>query len=177
MRVPFIIGTAALAAGCASSLRSFDAEGRALTGVPIRAPLLVEVTRVTTYTPAPTAGAYAAYCKPDTAVTLEVMPLGRLFYVNVDPASLGKAEFKLELTEAGTLKTVSLNSDPRTAESIKELGAALGTLLPYVAAPKEPPAEVRTTAPADASAQELRDRHCIRTGVGIRDFHEARPRP
>ncbi len=180
MRVASMICTAALgglAAGCASSLKSFDADGRALTGVPIRAPMLVEVTRVTTYTATPSAGANAAYCKPDTAVTLEVMPLGRLFYLNVDPATFGKAEFKLELTEAGTLKTVSLNSDPRAAESMKELGALLGTLLPYAAAPKEPPAGARTAATADATAQELRDKHCIRTGVGIRDIQEARPRP
>lgn len=180
MRVAPILSTAALAglaAACASSLKSFDAEGRALTGVPIRAPMLVEVTRVTTYTARPHAGDDAAFCRPDTAVTLEVMPLGRLFYLNVQPADFGKAEFKLELTEAGTLKSVSLNSDPRTAESMKELGALLGTLLPYAAAPKEAPADARKAPTADATAQELRDKHCIRTGVGIRDIREARPGP
>lgn len=175
MRASIIICTAAFAAACASSLQSFDADGRALKGVPIRAPILVEVTRVTTYAVAP--NATAAYCRPDTAVTLEVMPLGRRFYLNVQPADFGKAEFKLELTEAGTLKSVSLNSDPRSAESMKELGALLGTLLPYAAAPKEPPADARKAPTADATTQELRDQHCIRTGVGIRDIREARPRP
>ncbi len=178
MRVASIIGTAALAAGCASSLKSFDAEQGPVVGVPVRSPMLAEVTRVTTFAVAPNAvgnAAYAGYCKPDTAVTLEVLPIGKLYYLNFDPATFGKAEFKVDLSDAGLLKSVSLNSDPRTAETTKEIAGLLESVLPFVAAPKEAPTDARTQADPDRKAQEMRDKYCIRTGVSVRTFREARP--
>ncbi len=179
-RTPVLIILTALSvggAGCASSLRSFDADERALVGVPVRSPMLAQVTRVTTYLPAPAAGPNAAYCRPDTAVTLEILPIGKLVYLNFAPATFGKAEFKVDLTDAGQLRSVSLNSDPRAAETTKEVAGLLEAVLPFVAAPKESSTDPRTAAVADPTAQALREKHCLRTGVAVTDFREARVSP
>ena len=158
------------ACGCSSSLQSFDANGNPLMGVPVRTPLLAAVTRVSVYTVLPSASANASYCKPDTAITLETLPIGQLTYINVKPATFGKSEFRLELSDAGMLKLVSLNSDPQTAQIAKELATAAGTLLPYLAAPKE--AGTKGLVGGDESQPSARDKNCMRSSVTIVGFRE-----
>lgn len=131
----------ALLSGCASKLAVFDGHGNPMKGVPVRSPLLVEITTETSYEidpkiPASDRGyeTIKKLCAPTTNSTTSFLPLGTLTYVNFEPASFGKSEFKLEFSDSGSLKTLSLNSDPAaTTESVSRL---LGAVLPYVAAPK-----------------------------------------
>lgn len=158
--------------GCASRLVVTGEKNRTLSGVPVRAPLLAEVTREISYTPLPTAGEHAVVCAAKERITtLEVLPLGRVYHVGFRAASMGKSEFKLDLGESGTLKSVSLNSDPKAPEALKEVGALLGTVLPFVAEKQE--AAVALTLEA-ANANALRDKHCMRTATRVVDVVAAR---
>lgn len=165
------IAASVLFGGCASHLVVTGDPKRTLPGVPVRAPLLAEVTRVTTFAPLPTAGAYADACKLDERITtLEVLPFGELYHVGFKPAPFGKSEFKLDLGESGTLKTVSLNSDPKAPEALKEVGALLGTVLPFVAEKEE---AAFATASLAASGNALRDKHCVRAATRVERIVEA----
>lgn len=137
--------------------------------------MLARVTRVTSFVPAPNAGENARFCLPDTAISLDVLPFGERYFIGVKPAAFGKAEFKLEFTDAGLLKTVSLNSDARTAESVKEVSGLLGTLLPYLAVQKSDTAPKGVVLSDLPEANDVRDTFCLRSKVTIAGFEEARP--
>lgn len=137
----FLALTVSLLSGCASKLTIYDAGGNPLKGVPVRTPILVEVTTETTYeidpkisTSDPRYETIKELCAPTTKSTTSFLPLGTLSYVNFEPALFGKSEFKVEFSDSGLLKTLALNSDPAaTTEAVSKL---LGTVLPYVATPK-----------------------------------------
>lgn len=149
-------------AGCATHLNVYDGRGEAMKGVPIRSPVLVEVTTQTDYTIAPSVSSsdpnYATIvelCKPTTTQKTEFLPLGEVAYVNFDPAEFGKSEFKVEFTDAGGTKAISVNSDPSAA--IESTAGLIASLAPFIAEPKGNAAPLM----AGGDLEELRKASCI----------------
>lgn len=158
-----VIGVALLASGCASSLKTFDSEKKQSVGIPIATPVLVKITEKTTYEVDPNNTKFESFCKPYVSAKYQFLALGERSYLAFDPAFLGKGEFKVEFNDAGTLKTVSLNSDATAgADKVSDL---LGTVLPYLAAPK-PTVETKAIAPED-TAQKTKDKYCIKKGTEV----------
>lgn len=162
-----------LLSGCASKLAVYDDKGNPMKGVPVRSPLLVEITTETSYEIDPKISASDSryetikrLCAPTTKSTSSFLPLGTLSYITFEPAALGKSEFKLEFSDSGSLKTLSLNSDPAAAtESVSKL---LGTILPYVAAPK--PTEKALAEEPDL--EKVRASVCIANETKIKSIKE-----
>ncbi|MEF8726715.1 MAG: hypothetical protein V5B34_00605 [Accumulibacter sp.] len=148
--------------GCASYLKTYDSDEQPSVGIPIATPVLVKIVEITNYSVDPKQASYSDYCTPVTSSKYEFLALGKRSYIAFDPAVFGKGEFKVEFTDSGALKSVSLNSDATAgAEGIKDL---LGTVLPFLAAPK-PTAAV--AALVDDTAQQKRDKYCIKKGTEV----------
>lgn len=159
----WVIGIAVLVSGCASSLKTFDSEKKQNVGIPISSPVLVKITEKTTYEVDPNNPKFEIFCKPDLNAKYQFLALGERSYIAFDPAFLGKGEFKVEFNDAGALKTVSLNSDATAgADKVSDL---LGTVLPYLAAPK-PTVETKAFAPED-TAQKTKEKYCIKKGTEV----------
>lgn len=147
--------------GCASYLKTFDAQKNPSVGIPIGTPVLVKITERTAYEVDPKHKEFESYCKSDINATYKFFPLGERSYIAFDPAVFGKGEFKVEFNDSGALKSVSLNSDATAGvQSVNEL---LGTVLPYLAAPK---AEMKAAVEKD-TAQEKKDKYCIKKGTEV----------
>lgn len=154
-----------LLSGCASSLKTFDAQKNPSVGIPVGTPILVKITERTTYEVDPKHPEFQSYCKTDVNATYEFLPLGERSYIAFEPAALGKGEFKVEFNDNGALKTVSVNSDATAGtQSVTEL---LSTILPYMAAPKPTP-EIKATIAKD-TAQETKEKYCIKKGTEVTD--------
>jgi hypothetical protein len=54
-----------------------------------------------------------------TVETVESLPLGEVYDINVRQGLFSATEFSVSLTEQGTLKQVTLNADPQVDETIK----------------------------------------------------------
>lgn len=157
-----VVGTTLLS-GCASSLKTFDPQQRPSVGIPISTPVLVKITEKTTYEVDPKHKDLETYCEPDVDSSYKFFPLGDRSYVAFEPAALGKGEFKVEFNDNGTLKAISLNSDATAgAQSVNDL---LKTVLPYMAAPK--PAPAVKAAAVEHTAQEIKDKYCIKKGTEV----------
>ncbi len=123
--VALVLGSIVLLGGCASSLKTFDAQKNPSVGIPVGSPVLVKITEKTTYEVDPKHKEFENYCKPDVNATYKFLPLGERVYIAFDPAIWGKGEFKVEFNDNGALKSVSLNSDASAGvQSVNEL---LGT--------------------------------------------------
>lgn len=130
---PIAIVVAIFAGGCASNLDTFDAGGNASPGIPVATPVLARVTTDVVYKQVD-ASVPAKFCEKETLAELRFLPLGKKIYLKFDPAALAKGDFKLEFSDSGVLKTVSVNSEANTGlDSVNTLAA---TLLPFVATPK-----------------------------------------
>lgn len=170
MKCLSLIVLAGAAAGCASHLVVSNAARAPLPGVPVGRPLLVRVATQTSYeispdAPPALADKLAAVCAPFVEESLEMLPLGETVYVGVAPAALGKTEFDLQFGDDGALKRVSLNSDPRVAESLEGGAALLGAALPYLAA-RQPEAK-SAPAPDATSILELKRTYCVPQKVEV----------
>ncbi len=150
--------------GCSAKLTVYDQDGNTQKGVPIRTPILVEITSKTIYeidpsisTSDPQYETIRKLCEPTTNQTTSFLPLGNISYVNYDPATFAKSEFKVEFTDSGATKSISVNSDPSsTTESAATL---LGTVLPFFKAPKA--ALSAPFALGTVDLEELRKKSCI----------------
>ena len=141
-----LIGLLAVA-GCASDLVVTDTDGTSkLPGVPVQAPLLVAVETTTSYnavgTP-PQGCDLKIYCADRATSQAKFLPLGKTYYVDFESAALAKSEFSLTFAESGVLTGVSLNSTP----SVESFTGLLEAVLPYLKAPKAPPAGPDKVAP------------------------------
>ena len=154
------VGTTLLG-GCASSLKTFDAEKKPSIGIPIGTPVLVKITKETTYEVDPISIDFVKYCTSDIDETYEFLPLGERSYIAFEPAALGKGEFKVEFTDSGALKAVSLNSDATAgAQAVTDF---LKTVLPFVAAQKTAVVATTAYAPLDGdTAQNKKNKYCIK---------------
>ena len=166
MRIGAIVLLIPVLSGCASSLQTYDGAKVASKGIPIRAPALVEIERVTTFELVSGPAEMVKYCTPETMVSVEFLPIGDLYFVKVDPAAFGKSDFSLELTDAGALKKVTLGSDPGTSAAVEAATGLVSTVLPFVAAPKEAPDAVGI-ANTDPTAKQLKDKHCAKTKTAV----------
>jgi hypothetical protein len=133
----------------------------------------VEVERLTTYELVSGVADMAKYCTPETVVSLEFLPLGEQYFVTLDPATFGAAEFSLELTDGGALKKVTLGSDPGTSAAVEAATGLISAVLPFVAAPKEAP-EAAGIVGVDPTARALKDKHCAKVKTTVT---AVRPRP
>ncbi len=164
MRLAVAAMAAVAAAGCASSLRTFGADGRPAIGIPVASRVLVRITETTSYVVDPANPGYSGYCMPETNARYDFLPIGERIFVAFEPAALGSGEFKLELTESGVLKSVSLNSDATSGAD--EVGELLAAVLPYVASPK-PVSEGALLRGADETAQQVKTRYCLKAGTAV----------
>lgn len=158
-----MVGIASLSAGCASSFKTYDSQKQPSVGIPIATPVLVKITEQTNYEVDQKNKEYEAYCTSEKNSKYEFLPLGERSYIAFTPAALGKGEFKIEFNDAGTLKSVSLNSD--STAGADKVNSLLGTVLPYLAAPK-PTAKVTLLA-AEDTAQKKKDKYCIKKGTEV----------
>ena len=158
----FAILSLVLCVGCASDLLVFNSTGTEAKGVPVGTPVLVKVTTTTTYSVDPNNAKYSTYCVDDTSESYKVMPLGDLYFVTFDSAALGKSEFSIDFNDAGLLKTVKLNSDPKTAENIEAASKVISSIA-EVAKVAAPAAMI-----ADPTAQQKKTQHCIKKGETTR---------
>jgi len=167
-------------AGCASSLRTYNGELKQTKGIAVRVPILAEVTRVTTYALVGGDATKAMYCTPDTVVTLESIPIGEEYFISFDPAKFGKAEFSVELTDGGTLRKVSLGSDPGTSSAVEAATGLISAVLPFIAVPKQQPEPVGPSferrVGEEGTTSELRQKHCAKAKTDITDIQKAKPR-
>lgn len=170
----------AMLSACSAKLEIYDQNGNTLKGIPIRSPVLVEVTTTTSYIQDPAINqadprwqyrdTIRELCNPTTATVTSSLPLGALNYVNYDPASFAKSEFKVEFNDAGGTKSISVNSDPAaTTESVSSL---LGTVLPFVKEPKAAPAAA--LGPGGIDLEELRKSACIVKGTAVTSIKEVK---
>lgn len=145
--------------GCAASLLVYDEDGNLKKGVPVRTPILVEITEKTIYkvdpsipTSDPNYETIVELCEPTLKQSTSFLPLGEISYIEYDPATFAKSEFSIDFGESGALKSISVNSDPAaTTESVSNL---LATVLPFIKAPRVAPT-------VDVDLEELRNKSCI----------------
>ncbi|AZC37272.1 hypothetical protein C4K37_2885 [Pseudomonas chlororaphis subsp. piscium] len=139
--------------GCSSEL--FITEDP-LKGLPIHEPELVKIITTTQYEPSPTAKdkslATTICATKSTKEDFKFLPLGRTRYVNFEPSHFGKGEFKIEYSDSGATKSISLNSDP--SAPIEAASGFLSTVLPYLGKPQFQAALVD-------SAEDLRQENCL----------------
>lgn len=127
MILALLAGALALASGCASQLRVVHGS---------ETPDLVPVEETATwisYTKTQAWDGAKKLCVRTVSAKPAFLPSGRRYYVGVDAARLADTEFSLELTEAGSLKKVSLNSDPQGDETLKAAGELAKNLASAVA--------------------------------------------
>lgn len=158
-----VLTMASLSGGCASSLKTFDAEGKAVVGVPVRSPALVKITSETKYEAAPGSESFKAYCTTEISSEYKFLPLGELNFITFDPAPLGKGEFRLEFNDAGGLKVVSLNSD--ATAGVEQISGLLTAALPYLAAPKV--SSETKAGPGEEPAQKIKNQHCLKKSTEV----------
>lgn len=163
--VIIIIAVSLLTSGCASSLKTFNEKSEPTVGIPIRTPVLVEITEETTYEVDPNQAKYESYCKSDINSKYEFLALGERSFIAFNPAPLGKGEFNVEFNDAGVLKKVSLNSD--ASAGTEKIAGLLDTVLPYLAAPKPTPSAQLFSS--DTSAQGNKEKYCIKKGTKVVD--------
>lgn len=161
--VVLAVSCTAMLAGCASSLKTYDSQKQPSVGIPIGTPVLVKITEQTTYQVDARNKQFEDYCTAEISSKYEFLALGERSYIAFDPAPLGKGEFKVEFNDAGVLKTVSLNSD--ATAGVEKVGDLLGTVLPYLAAPK-PTVETKALE-AGGTAQEKKEKYCIKKGTEL----------
>lgn len=160
-----------LTSGCASSLETYNHEWVASPGVPIYTPILVEVTTETTYKVDPKHNEYASYCTPDEKSTIEFFPLGEVYFLNFNSSTFGKSEFAITFSDKGVLTSVTLNSDPKIAENVEQISGLLGTVLPFLSAPKETEAaEFVMTDPETVAAQKIKETYCIKSSTKVKSL-------
>lgn len=144
----WIIPFAALSlCGCATSFRTTGEKGE-LPGIPIATPVVTKLTAITSFKPLPSFEKFSVYCgDQETVESIQVLPLGEIYYLNVKAPPFGKTDFTLELYDSGALNKLVLNLDSGT--NIKGL---LDTALPYIKAAKQP--EAQTAAPGALSSTD-----------------------
>jgi len=168
-KLPAVIVVVIAISGCASTLRTFDAQQQPSSGIPFRSPVLVDVERMTTFQLVSGQTTLARYCTPESTVTVEFLPIGELHFATLQSAAFGKADFSVELTDAGALKKLTIGSDPGTAAVIEATTSLASAILPFAFTQKEP-ADARTELVSDSSnltAKQLKDRHCTKVKTSI----------
>jgi hypothetical protein len=144
-------------AGCGSRLVVSDNTN----GLPVPEPVLMKVITTTSYEVSPTAkdptNAPALCARKVRKEDFKYMPLGKVRYVNFQRGWLTKSEFKVEYTDAGTLKSVSLNSDP--AAAIEASTGLLSAVLPYLGKPQ--------FEAKDVTEEQKRAENCLIAGTSI----------
>ena len=120
---------AASLSGCASKLEVFaDSQGTAVpvAGVPFHSPELY--VREGTFTQLKKGGD----CAPSPFVETEALPLGPLYYANVNPAQFAKTGFAMKFNDNGAVSEVTLNTEPSSMEALKSASEFVKTVAPLV---------------------------------------------
>lgn len=164
--------SALMSTGCSTKLLTYGADGNISKGVPVGTPKLVKITSQTSFKPIKADG-NEIYCVPEISSEYKFMPVGETTYINFDPAELGKGDFKIEFTDSGILKSVSINSEANAGvDSFNNLAS---TLLPFLTAPKvastekdetEGLASERSAAVPD-NAKYIKAKFCLNTGKTV----------
>lgn len=101
-RLCSITAVAALTlAGCATSFRTTGDKGE-LPGIPIATPVVTKLRTVTSFKPLPGFQNFSTYCgDSEIAESIQVLPLGDIYYLDVKAPPFGKTDFTLELYASG----------------------------------------------------------------------------
>lgn len=153
---PVLMVVAVGLAGCASNFKSEKLADGEISGIPVVAYQPAWVQRE--FTIKPKEGHPDAECtSPKTETSLETLPIGGTYGVKFEPSWFGKGEFTIDLNENGTLKTLTLNSDPQFAENLGAATEFLKTIVPV------PPAAAGFVAPEE-------EPNCVVVGSDIINF-------
>jgi hypothetical protein len=166
-RILFTLVAALHMGGCASSLKVYDAGHHRIEGMPVSLPVMMYVERVSTYQPVAGHEKESRYCTDDTVVTLELLPNDSVTYLAFDPATFGKGDFRLEFNDAGTLRVVSLTSEPRGPETLEAATRLASAVLPFVATAKVAPDTVTPSVTGVRSGQANKDEYCLRARTAV----------
>ncbi len=128
MRKSAILLGACLISGCASHLKVYsDAAGtEAVAGIPFSTPMLYVQTG--TYKKASKGGV----CTETAFVDTVSLPLGPIYFVNVDPAEFGKTEFAVKFGEKGAVSEISMNTEPAAGDALKNAGELIKAISPVL---------------------------------------------
>ena len=148
-----------------------------LGGIPFSVPALRKVRTTTTYKPGGSEEDqdYKADCNiSKVEESYQTFPLGKTYFASFDSASLGKSEFSIQFTETGLLKSVTLNSDPNTAQNIEATAKLIGSLTGVATEA----AKIATGAATKAfvvagekpSAEKRREKHCVKDSETVEIF-------
>ena len=154
-----------LLCGCASHLEVYDASGEEAPGVPVHMPQLVKITTETTYEVAPGKEHNAYLCVTEENSKLEFLPLGDRYYISMDPAPLGDAEFGMKFNDAGLLKSLTLNSK---ATSVADQASELLSTTLSVLTGQELATEEKADSLATPDLSKLKAANCLKVGSKVK---------
>ncbi len=154
---------------CASTLHVYGLDEhkniKEEKGIPFAVSILVEVTEETTYeidpkipSSRPDYKTIQALCKPTQLIKHEMFPLGDTKYINFEPSWISKSEFSVSFADNGSLKGVTLNSDPTA--SIETATNLLKSFIPTNTTVSSGESSSPTTA-ATVNLEEQRKKVCI----------------
>lgn len=169
--------------GCAANLTTFDSKGKKSKGIPVVGPVLVKITSVTEYQvlPGPKHKHFEDHCMKETKSEYKILPLD-IYYVELEPSPFGKGEFKIEFTDSGAPKMISLNSD--ASAGIDAVKGFLETTLPFVtdvktlkettsrSAVKNVIEDLATGQMVDAAT--LKKIHCLKKGSVVKSIEKVK---
>lgn len=154
--------------GCATSIKTTGEKGE-LPGIPIATPVVAKVTAITSFRPLSGSQKFSEFCRDEETIeSIQVLPLGDIYYLDVKAPPFGKTDFTLELKDSGALSKLVLNFDSGT-----NITSLLDTALPYLKAPKQPDAQPSVSAALSSNddailtAAQKKAKYCVAADTKI----------
>ena len=187
LKIAIVFAVVITMSGCASSLTTFDSNGKKSKGIPIAKPVLVKIVSEKKYQKVSkeTNGAIVFYgndCPSVTNSEYKMLPLGEVYYVGFKPNMFGKGEFNVEFMDSGGLKIISLNSE--ASAGIDAVKGILETMLPFVADLKTDKAvavhgieqQGAATVNSNGKKNDVPIVHCLKMGSEVKSIQRAQIR-
>ena len=169
MRIYKLLSVALMAtflSSCTASLIVKDKKDRdergndVVPGVPFRVPTVYIFSGVLTK------HSQGVECDIETPFyETHVLPGSELYYANVKTGGLAKSEFAIELTDQGTLKKISLNSDTTVDDVASGVASLLDKAGPLLVPPPTPSEITKSAKPPSCDTGKVV--HCVET---FKDF-------
>jgi hypothetical protein len=117
---PTMLVTSMLLTACAADLGVYDSNEKKVPGVPVNTPIVYVIS-----------GDFTAFKKKNTKCqqvaappSFQSLPVGDRYFIDPEPGFFYDAEFKVDFSDNGSLKSVVLNSEtnlPKTIDAITNL--------------------------------------------------------
>ena len=122
-------------------LKVTDANSLPVDGVPIRVAQVYEVRGTLT-----NHSKLGSECEPIPFYRTISLPTGSLYFINLEPGALAESSFGVEFNDAGTLKSISMNSTPAAKEALEGVaGIATDVLFPILGVGDSPSSDATST--------------------------------